>query len=86
MSKQISAYISDETKILFENFSNKSGQKKGFILEQALLHYINVCDELPSDIIIPPTMTVSQEVFDNVIMEDKEPTKALKELMHEYRS
>jgi len=82
MNIQISAYISNETKSLFEDFSAKSGQKKGFIIEQALLHYINAHQELPSDIIIPPFITVSKEVFNNVIMADREPTDDLRELMN----
>jgi len=85
MTTQVSAYISNETKILFENFSTKSGQKKGFILEQALLHYINAHQELPDDIIIPPSITVSKEVFETVIMADREPTPALRDLMNEHK-
>lgn len=82
---QVSGYISDESKLLFENFAKQSGQKKGFILEQALLHYIAAQQELPADIMIPPSITVSKEVFEEVIMGDKEPTDALKKLMHDYR-
>ena len=83
MTTQVSAYISNETKIIFENFSNKSGQKKGFIIEQALLHYINAHQELPTDVIVPASITVSQEVFEDVIMADREPTEALRKLMNE---
>ena len=82
---QISAYISDESKALFEEFSKRSGQKKGFIVEQALLQYISAQQELPSDIMIPPAITVSKEVFDTVIMAENEPTEALVKLMHEDR-
>ena len=83
MTTQVSAYISNETKVMFENFSNKSGQKKGFIIEQALLHYINAHQELPADIIIPASITVSQQVFEDIIMADREPTEALRKLMNE---
>lgn len=85
MTTQVSAYISNETKIIFENFSAKSGQKKGFIIEQALLHYINAHQELPDDVLIPPHITVSKDVFENVMMRDKEPRNALRELMNEDR-
>ncbi|MEA3492208.1 MAG: hypothetical protein U9R27_09940 [Campylobacterota bacterium] len=85
MTTQVSAYISNETKMIFENFSAKSGQKKGFIIEQALLHYINAHQELPEDVIIPPHITVSKEVFEDVIMRDREPSSALRELMNEDR-
>jgi len=81
MAIQVSAYISNETKTILENFSARTGQKKGFILEQALLHYINAQQELPADIIIPPSITVSKEVFDSVIMAEKEPTEALRDLL-----
>jgi len=83
MTTQVSAYISNETKMIFENFSNKSGQKKGFILEQALLHYINAHQELPDDVIIPASITVSKEVFETVIMAEREPTEALRKLLNE---
>jgi len=83
MATQVSAYISNETKMIFENFSNKSGQKKGFIIEQALLHYINAHQELPSDIIIPASITVSKEVFEDIVMAEREPTEALRKLMQE---
>ena len=79
MRTQISAYISNETKIIFEDFSAKTGQKKSFIFEQALLHYITENRELASDI------TVSKEVFDDVVMADKEPTQALRDLLNEDR-
>ncbi len=83
MTTQVSAYISNETKMLFEDFSNKSGQKKGFIIEQALLHYINAQQELPADIFIPASIAVSKEVFNNVIMAEREPTEALRKLINE---
>jgi excinuclease UvrABC nuclease subunit len=85
MTTQVSAYISNETKMIFENFSAKTGQKKGFILEQALLHYINANQELPADIIIPPSITVSKDVYENVMMADREPTQALRDLLNEDR-
>ena len=82
MTTQVSAYISNETKMLFEDFSLKSGQKKGFIIEQALLHYINAHQELPADIIIPPSITVSKKVFESIITAEREPTEALRKLMN----
>ncbi len=83
MSTQVSGYISEETKASFEAFAKKSGQKKGFILEQALLHYISVHEELPDDIIIPPSITITKDTFDSVVSTEKPPTKALKKLMNE---
>ena len=82
---QISVYISDESKALFEEFSKRSDQKKGFIVEQALLQYISAQQELPRGIMIPPAITVTKEVFDTVIVAENEPTEALVKLMHEDR-
>ncbi len=83
MQTQISGYITQETKATFEAFAKKSGQKKGFILEQALLHYINAREELPEDIVIPPTLSVDQQTYDDLINNEKAPSDALKKLMHE---
>ena len=83
MSTQISAYISNETKTLFENYSRKTGQKKAYIIEEALLHYFNASQDLPADIITPPSITVSKKVYDEIIAAEREPTEALRELMNE---
>lgn len=79
--KQISAYISDESKLLLENFSKHSGLKKGFIIEQAIVQYINTQQNLPNDIIVPPSVRVSKKVFDEIIMSDNEPSNSLKKLL-----
>jgi len=63
-------------------FLLKRVKKKGFILEQALLHYINANQELPADIIIPPSITVSKEVFEDVILAEREPRQALRDLLN----
>ncbi len=83
MTTQISAHISNETKILFEDYAKKSGQKKAHIIEEALLHYINASQDLSSDIITPASITVSKKVYDEIIAAERKPTEALRELMNE---
>jgi len=82
MKTQISAYISDDIKILFEDFLAKSALSRDFAIEQAVLYYINAHQEFTSDIIIPPSITISEEVLDNVVMVDREPTKDLTQILH----
>lgn len=52
--------------------SDESKQKKEFIFVQ----------KLPSNILVPSSITVSKEVFKNTIMADREPTPALIKLMN----
>lgn len=83
---QISAYISDETKTLVENYSKKSGVKKGFLIEEALLHHLQALKELPTDIIIPAKLTLTDKSMGqviNVLENPPKPTEALKNLMRD---
>lgn len=81
---QISAYISSDTKSLVENYSKKSGVKKGFLIEEALLHHLQALKELPADIIIPAKIMLTEKSMRRVTdMLENPPkaTQALKELM-----
>ena len=81
---QISAFISDETKELVERYVAEHGVKKGALVEQALLYYLRGLRELPADIIVPPRIKVTPEVFAKVsemIRKPAKPTKALRKLM-----
>ncbi|NOR80395.1 MAG: DUF1778 domain-containing protein [Methyloprofundus sp.] len=82
---QISAYISDETKSLVEAYSKKSGVKKGFLIEEALLHHLQALKEFPLDIIIPAKITLtdnSMKQLVDIINNPPSPTENLKQLMH----
>ena len=84
MSKQISAYISDETQKKMENYSTAYGIKKAYLIENAIEHYLQALHEIPEEFIIPSKIVLSKESFEKVIdmMENpSEPTEALKELM-----
>jgi hypothetical protein len=60
---QISAEISAETKQRFERYTEAHGLKKGFVVEQALLHHLQAVAELPADVIIPARLVVSADSF-----------------------
>lgn len=81
---QISAYISEATKQQVERYAEAHGMKKGRLVEEALLHHLQALRELPADLIIPPSVTVtaaSFEVVAELLQKPRKPTKALRDLM-----
>ena len=82
---QISAYISNETKSLVEAYSKKSGVKKGFLIEDALLHHLQALKEFPLDVIIPAKITLTEDSMEqlvDIMNNPPSPTDRLKQLMH----
>ncbi|RLA69701.1 MAG: hypothetical protein DRG30_09925 [Epsilonproteobacteria bacterium] len=63
MSKQISAYISNETQENMEHYSATYGVKKGFLIENALDHYLQALYEIPEEFIIPSKLVLSDKSF-----------------------
>ena len=81
---QISAYISQATKEEVERYAEAHGVKKGHLVEEALLHHLQALRELPSDIVIPPRVTLTPESFARVVelvKKPRKPTRALRDLM-----
>jgi hypothetical protein len=81
---QISAYISESTKEQVERYAESHGVKKGYLVEEALLHHLQALRELPADIVIPPRIMVTTESFEaatGLIKKPRRPTKALRDLM-----
>jgi uncharacterized protein (DUF1778 family) len=81
---QISAYISESTKQQIERYAEAHGIKKGYLVEEAILHHLQALQELPADIVIPPRLTVTKESFEKVIgliKKPRKPTRALRDLM-----
>jgi hypothetical protein len=80
---QISAYISDTTRSLLEEYAESHGLKKAHLVEEAVLHHLHALRELPADILIPPHVVVTREdgecVLDR-IQKPQKPTKAMREL------
>jgi hypothetical protein len=82
MSVQISAYIQDDVKNRLEEYSSNHGMKKGFLIENAISYYLYALNELPSNIIVPSDITISQETYEKIqSLSQIEPTQKLKELL-----
>jgi len=81
---QISAYISEATKLQVERYAETHGVKKGHLVEEALLHHLLALRELPADIVIPPRLVLTTKSFNRVeklVRKPRKPTKALRDLM-----
>ena len=80
---QISAQISESTRELMEKRVRQTGVKKGHLVEQALLHYLQALDELPAEYIIHPRIVVSRKTGEQMLRPAKKvkPTPALRKLM-----
>jgi hypothetical protein len=81
---QISAYISNTTKSLVEEYTDHHGVKKAHLVEEALLHHIQALRELPADLVIPPRVVVSRDVGEAIlekIEHPRKPTKAMRDLL-----
>ncbi len=85
---QISAVVSKSTKAMLEAMVKARGFKKGFLVEEALRHHLQALQELPDDIIIPSTLVLTKESFEEVVKEiesPSEPPPALRKLMSRRR-
>jgi hypothetical protein len=82
---QISAQISEATRKLMEQHVRRTGIKKGYLVEQALLHHLQALDELPVEYIVRPRLVVSRATGEEMLRqaESAEPTLALRELMRD---
>jgi len=70
IATQISATISPATRERLERYVRARGMKKGYVIEQALLHHLQALSELPEDVVIPPRIVVDaasgQEILDRL--------------------
>jgi hypothetical protein len=81
---QISADISQGTKLLLERYARAHGIKQQFLIENALLHHLQALEELPVSVIIPPRLVVSAASGRKIaalVGQRQKPTRALVELM-----
>ncbi len=81
---QISAAISAATKESLDRFTENHGLKKNFVVEQALLYFMEARRELPDEALIPTRLVLDDKAFDrivNLLESAPAPTKALRELM-----
>lgn len=82
----ISATISTQTKTSVENYLKKTGLKKSFLIETALLHYLQALKEIPQDVIIPTQIHVNHNTLQQLLSlldNPPEPSQELKNLMQQ---
>lgn len=83
---QVSATISTTTKEKLDRFSEEHGLKKSFVVEQALLFFMESRRELPDEAFVPARIVVGDEEFERVVERLEAPplaTPALRELMRD---
>jgi hypothetical protein len=86
MSTRISAHISEETKAEVEAFVKRYGISKARLIEEALRHHLQALREIPSDLVVPSRLVVTEASMKRVaarLASDDPPTPALRELLLE---
>jgi uncharacterized protein (DUF1778 family) len=81
---QISASVSVTTKEKLDRFTESHGLKKNFVVEQALLYFMQARTQLPDEALVPTRLVLEDEVFDRVVdvlESPPPPTDALRTLM-----
>jgi uncharacterized protein (DUF1778 family) len=81
---QISATVSAATKEKLDRFTESHGLKKNFVVEQALLYFMEARRELPDEALVPARLVLEDRAFDQLVDELQapvRPTEALRELM-----
>lgn len=81
---QISASVSTTTREKLDRFTESRGLKKNFVVEQALLYFMESRRELPDEAFIPTRIVLGNAAFDRLVKLLKrppKPTRALIELM-----
>lgn len=73
---------------MVERYTEARGVKKGHLIEEALLHHLQLqaLRELPADIIIPPRIIVDEQTAKTLqerVENPRNPTKAMEELFSE---
>ncbi len=81
---QISATVSAATKEKLDRFTESHGLKKNYVVEQALLFFMEARKELPDEALVPARLLVDEKTFESVVASLEHPpapTAALRELM-----
>lgn len=85
---QISATVSASTREKLDRFTESRGLKKNFVIEQALLYFMEARRDLPDEALIPTRIVLDDDSFDRVaqlIENPRPPTDALRKLMRGQR-
>lgn len=83
---QISATISEATKEKLDRFTESHGLRKNFVVEQALLYFMEARRELPDEALVPARILLENRAFDRLVERlatPPVPAPALRELMRE---
>jgi len=81
---QVSATVSAATKEKLDRFTEQLGLKKNFVVEQALLFFMESRRELPDEAFVPTRLVLDDERFDELVARldaPGAPTDRLVELM-----
>ncbi len=81
---QVSATIATTTRDRLDRFTEQLGLKKNFVVEQALLYYMEARRELPDEAFVPTRLVLTDTAYDQLsarLQQDAPPTDALVELM-----
>lgn len=81
---QISATVSAATKEQLDRFAENHGLKKNYVVEQALLFFMEARRELPDEALLPTRLVLDDASFRRVVAQLERPappTAALRELM-----
>ncbi len=81
---QISATVSAATKDKLDRFAESHGLKKNFVVEQALLYFMEARRELPDEALIPTRLVLGDKSFDRItslLETPAAPTPALLKLL-----
>ena len=81
---QISATILNSTKEKLDRFTSERGLKKDYVVEQALLYFMEARRDLPGEALIPTRILLTDERFDRLatlLERPPAPTDPLRELM-----
>lgn len=82
---QISATISAATKEQLDRFSERHGLRKNYVVEQALLLFMQARTDLPDEALVPARLVLDNADFDRIveaIEAPAPPTDALRALVH----
>lgn len=81
---QISVTVSVATKEKLDRFTESHGLKKNFVVEQALLYFMEARSALPDEALVPARLVLGDQTFDRIVERLESPpapTAALRELM-----
>ena len=85
-STQVSAFISEETKIQIEAYVRRHGVKKAYLIEEALQHHLQALREIPEDLVIPSRLVLTGEAMAQVagqLASTSQPAEALRSLFRD---